>query len=267
VVEQPALRDRLAYQGRILQVLARTDFKVKYAGSALGYVWSVAKPLMYFTILWLVFKNLFRSGIHNYAMYLILGLVLWTFVADAVSATLPSIVGRSPVLRRIAFPPIVIPLAATVTALMTFAINLLVIVVFIVASHVSPNPRWILLLPLLVELYLFVLGLGLTAAILNVRFRDVGQIWEVVSSLLFFSTPIMYPVTLLPGWLRPVIGCNPFVQILQDVRRVVLGPDSHAVRLIGFHGNHVAPILVLFLLLACGGWLYRRESARFAELA
>jgi ABC-2 type transport system permease protein len=260
-------RERLLHQGRILRVLARSDFKVKYAGSVLGYVWSLAKPLMYFAVLWVVFRSIFRSHIHNYPLDLISGIVLWTFVADAVSSTLPSIVTRAPILRRIAFPPIVIPLAATVTALMTFCINLFIVAIFVAAARIEPNIKWILLIPLFAELYLFVLGFALAAATLYVRFRDVVQIWEVASSLLFFTAPILYPVAILPVWARHIIVFNPFVQILQDVRRVILGPDAHAVRLVGFHGNHVIPLAVTALLLGTSLWLYRRESPRFAELA
>jgi ABC-2 type transport system permease protein len=260
-------RDRAAYQAQILRVMARTDFKLKYAGSILGYVWSVAKPLLYFTVLWIVFGKLFKSDIHKFPLYLVLGLVLWTFVADAVSTTLPSIVARGSILRRIAFPPIVIPVAATITAVMTFGVNLVVVIVFIAAGHVEPNVKWLILIPLFLWLYLFVLGLSLAAATLYVRFRDVGQIWEAVQPILFFSAPIMYPITILPVWARHVIVFNPFVAILQDVRRIVLGPDAHAVRLIGLHGNHVIPLAVTAVLVAASFWLYRRNASRFAELA
>jgi ABC-2 type transport system permease protein len=264
---RPPLRERLSHQARILRVLSRTDFKLKYAGSVLGYLWSVAKPLLYFAVLWIVFGSIFRSTIHNFPLYLIVGLVLWTFVADAVSGTLPSIVARGSILRRISFPPIVIPVAATVTALMTLCVNLVVVVIFIAASRVTPNLKWLLLLPLFLELYLFVLGMALIAATLYVRFRDIVQIWEVATSVLFFSSPILYPVTILPVWARHIIVFNPFVQILQDVRRVILGHDAHAVRLIGLHGNHLIPLAVTACLLLASFWLYRRESPRFAELA
>ena len=121
IAPQLPRRERLVHQARILWVLSRTDFKFKYAGSVLGYFWSLAKPLLYFTVLWVVFRSIFKSTLPNYPLYLILGIVLWTFFADAVSATLPSIVARGTILRRIWFPPIVIPVAATVTALMSFA--------------------------------------------------------------------------------------------------------------------------------------------------
>jgi ABC-2 type transport system permease protein len=150
---------------------------------------------------------------------------------------------------------------------MTFCINLFVVAIFVAAGRVEPNVKWLLLLPLLIELYLFVLGVALVFATLYVRFRDMGQIWEVASSMLFFSAPILYPVTILPIWARHIIVFNPFVQIIQDVRRIMLGPDAHAVRLIGLHGNHLIPLAVTVLLLLAAFWLYRRESPRFAELA
>jgi ABC-2 type transport system permease protein len=248
-------------------VLARTDFKFKYAGSVLGYFWSVAKPLLYFTVLWVVFKSIFKARIHEYPLYLILGIVLWTFMADAVTSTLPSIVSRATILRRIWFPPIVIPVAATVTALMSFAINLAVVVIFITVSHEAPSLQWLLLVPLLLELYLFVLALCLLASMLYVRYRDIGQIWEVASGALFFAAPIVYPITVLPIWARHILVFNPFVQILQDVRRIVIGKNAHAVELIGHHGNHAIPLAVIFALFAVVIVLYRRDSPRFAEIA
>jgi ABC-2 type transport system permease protein len=267
IAVQPALRERLLHQARILGVLARTDFKFKYSGSVLGYVWSVAKPLLYFSVLWIVFRTIFKADLPRYPLYLILGIVLWMFVADGVTTTLPSIVARGTILRRIWFPPIVIPVAATVTALMSFLINLAVVVVFIVISHAAPNPYWLLLLPLLAELYVFVLALCLIAATLYVRYRDIGQIWEVAASALFFSAPIVYPITVLPMWARHILAFNPFVQILQDVRRVVMGRNAHAVELIGHHGNHLIPLAVIVVLCVTAFVLYRRDSPRFAELA
>jgi ABC-2 type transport system permease protein len=261
------LVERGAYYARVLRVLAVSDFKLKYAGSVLGYVWSLMKPLAYFAVLWVVFGGLFKSNIPKFPLYLLLGVVMWTFVADAVTTTLPSIVARGAVLRRIAFPPIVIPLAATITALMTFGLNLIIIVVFIAGYRVVPNIRWLLLGPLLLELYLFVLGLSLLMATLNVRFRDISQIWEVASQLLFFTAPVMYPASILPVWARHIVVFNPFVQILMDTRRVILGRDSQAIRLIGLHGNHVIPLTVIACILLLTWFVYRRQSPRFAEVA
>lgn len=267
IAVQPTRRERVLHQGRILWVLARTDFRFKYVGSVLGYFWSLAKPLLYFTVLWIVFQSIFKAELPKYPMYLILGIVLWTFVADAVSATLPSIVARGTILRRIWFPPIVIPVAATVTALMSFLINLVVVVVFVVVTDLTPSLRWLLLVPLLAELYVFVLAVCLIAATLYVRYRDIGQIWEVAAGALFFAAPIVYPITYLPIWARQVLAFNPFVQILQDVRRVVMGSDAHAVELIGQHADRLISLAVIAMLSVAALALYQRDSPRFAELA
>lgn len=261
------MRDRVLHEARILAVLARTDFKFKYAGSALGYLWSLAKPIIYFAVLLTVFHSIFKTRIPNYPLYLVIGIVLWMFIVDAVSATLPSIVVRGTILRRIQFPPIVIPMSATLTALMSFAINLVVVAVFVLASNVSPALDWLLLIPLFVELYIFVLAVAVIAATLYVRYRDVGQIWEVAAGALFFAAPIVYPITVLPLWARHLLAFYPFVQILQDVRRIVLGPHAQTVELLGRHGNHLAPVVTIVVLLIVAYVVYRRDSPKFAELA
>jgi ABC-2 type transport system permease protein len=256
--------ERLAYDARILDVLSRSEFKLKYAGSVLGYVWSLAKPLMYFTVLWIVFGSLFKPGIEHFALYLLIGIVLYTFFADAVTATLPSIVWSAPTLRRISFPPLVIPLASSLATAMTFLANC---VAFLACSRIRPQVDWLLLVPLVLELYLFVLGLGLLAATLFVRFRDVGQIWEVASSLLFFSSPIMYPITILPHWAQRLVEFNPFVQVMQDVRTVLLGTDAATAGVTPRFDSRLFPIAIAVVLLAIGLLLHRRESPRFAERA
>lgn len=267
IAPRATFAERLAYDARILQVLARSEFRLKYAGSVLGYLWSLAKPLMYFSVLWIVFGSLFQPGIPRFALYLLIGIVLFTFLADAVSATLPSIVSGGPTLRRISFPPLVIPLASSLATAMTLLANCVAIAAFLAFSRIGPEVDWLLLVPLVLELYVFVLGLGLLAATLFVRFRDVGQIWEVGSSLLFFSAPIMYPVTILPEWAQRVIGFNPFVQVMQDVRSVLLGSDAAAAGVTVRYDSRLFPIAVAVAALAVGLLVLRRASPRFAERA
>jgi ABC-2 type transport system permease protein len=267
VAPRPTLRDRFAYDARILNVLSRSEFRLKYAGSLLGYLWSLAKPLMYFSVLWIVFGNLFRLGVHRYPLYLLIGIVLYTFLADAVTAALPSIVSSGPTLRRIAFPPLVIPVASSLASAMTFLANCVAVAIFLAVGHVQPQVDWLLLVPLVLELYAFVLALALLAATLFVRFRDIGQIWEVASSLLFFSAPIMYPITILPAWAQRVVDFNPFVQVLQDVRSVLLGSDAATDGVTPLLDSRLFPIGITFALFAIGLLVHRRESPRFAERA
>jgi ABC-2 type transport system permease protein len=260
-------RERLAYNTRVLLMLARSHFKLKYAGSVLGYVWSLAKPMTYFAVLWIVFGSLFNAGIHRYPLYLLIGIVLNTFLLDAVSATLPSLVATGPTIRRISFRPLVIPLATTLAAAMTLLANCVVVGGFLAFAGVQPHLDWLLLIPLLLELYAFVLALGVIAATLFVRFRDVGQIWEVTASLLFFAAPIMYPITILPVWAQRVVSLNPFVQVMQDARSIILGADAFDDGAAARVDTRLFPIAIAIGLLIAALLLHRRESPRFAERA
>jgi ABC-2 type transport system permease protein len=268
IAPRATLRDRLAYDARILQVLARAEFRLKYAGSILGYVWSLAKPMMYFAVLWVVFgSSAFNSGIARYPLYLLIGIVLNTFLVDAVSLALPSIATSGPTIRRISFPPIVIPLASSLATAMTFLANCVVVVIFLLADGVRPGWDWLLLIPLLLELYVFVLAIAIVCGTLYVKFRDIGQIWQVTAPLLFFTAPIMYPITVLPEWARKLAELNPFVQTMQDIRSIILGPDAIAAGASGDVVNRIFPIAIAFLMLAVSLLVYRRAAPRFAELA
>jgi ABC-2 type transport system permease protein len=264
---RPPVRDRLAYNFRVLRVMAGVEFKMKYVDSALGYVWSLAKPLAYFGVLWVVFGSLFKISIRNYGLYLLIGIVLFTFLTDAVGMMLPSILTRGSLLRRISFPPIVIPISVSVTAAMTFGVNLVAVAVFVVFSDVDPAWDWLFLPILLIELYVFIIGLGLTVATLFVRFRDVGPLWELSVQLLLFASPVMYPITILPEWAQKVAMSNPFVQVIQDVRDIVLGAPSSTVNDVLGVAGRLIPLGIVFATFAFGLWLYMREAPRFAEEA
>jgi ABC-2 type transport system permease protein len=259
------LAERLAYQLRVLRVIASVQFKLKYVDSALGYVWSLAKPLAYFGVLWVVFGRFFDTGVGRFPLYLLIGIVLFTFLTDAVGMALPSIVERGPLLRRISFPPLVIPLSATVTALMTFAVNLCAVALFIAVSGIVPDLSWLLIPVLLLQLYVFVVGLALVISTVFVRFHDIGPIWELAAQLLLFATPIMYPITILPEWAEQVVMANPFVQVLQDVRYIVLGPHEALGTLPTSVSEHVLPVAITVGAFVLGVVLQRLESPRFAE--
>jgi ABC-2 type transport system permease protein len=262
----------IVHQLRILRVLAAMDFKLKYADSVLGYVWSLAKPMALFSVLYVVFGRFMSLGVgfHGYPTYLLMGVVLWTFFIDATNTTLTSIVARGSLLRRLSFPRLVIPISMTLTSTMTFAVNLIPLVAFIAWNHLTPRLTWLLLIPLLAELYIFTLGMSLILATLFVRFRDVGQLWELLGQLLFYASPIIIPVGFLPPWSQPIVFLNPFVQIMQDIRGIVVYtlPGSATINAsdrLGSVGGRIDPIVIALLTLALGLYLFRRESPWFAE--
>jgi ABC-2 type transport system permease protein len=261
----------VAYYTRVLRVVGVIAFRSKYAGAVLGYFWSLAKPLAYFGVLWLVFAHLLRTGnqTQDFAVWLLIGILLFTFFTENVTTMLPSIVGGGTILRRLAFPPILIPLSASVGIGITFLVNISAITVVIGVQRVDPRIEWLLIPALLVELYLFTVGVGLLLAALYVRFRDVSQIWELVAQLLFFASAIFYPIGILPDWAQKVAFLNPFVQIMQDVRHAVLGSsgpnDITAQNVYEAAGGRILPIAIALLVFAGALLFFRRESRYFAE--
>jgi ABC-2 type transport system permease protein len=261
----------VAYYLRVLRVVGGIEFKAKYAGAVLGYVWSLAKPLAYFGVLWLVFAHLLRTANQtaDFAVFLLIGILLFTFFADTIGMMLTSIVEGGGILRRLAFPPILIPLAASVGICITFIVNISAIVVFIGIQRVAPRLEWLLVLPLLAELYLLSLGVGLLLAALYVRFRDVGQFWELAVQLLFFASAIFYPIGIVPGWAQKIAFLNPFVQVMQDVRHAVLGPsgpnDLSAATVYAGAGGRTIPIAIAVLIFVVALAFFRREGRYFAE--
>src|SRR5205823_5833153 len=143
---------------------------------------------------------------------LLVGILLFTFFVDSVSQMLPSIVARGDVLRRLSFPPLLIPLSLSLSVCITFLVNVVAAAIFMAAYKIPPRLNWLLVLPLLVELYILIIGLGLILATLYVRFRDIGQVWELVSQILFFACGIMYPIGILPPRAEQIAFLNPFVQ-------------------------------------------------------
>lgn len=263
--------DGLRHRLRILRVIAASEFKLKYAGSALGYVWSVAKPITLFTMLYLVFGRLFGLDELSdyYAVSLLIGIVLFGFFSDATSLAMTSLVARESLLRKLVFPRTVIPVAATLTAALTFAVNTIVVAGFVAWKQVTPRLDWLLLPLLLVELYAFTLGVALILATLFVRLRDIGQVWELALQLFFFASAVIYPIGFLPPFARDIAFLNPFTQVLQDIRAIVLYPDVEGNTITASDalgsGGHLLPIAVALATLAVGVAFFQRESPWFAE--
>jgi ABC-2 type transport system permease protein len=278
VIDEPGilrapLSGGIAQRLRILQVMVLAEFKLKYATSALGYVWSVIKPLSIFTILYLVFGRIFKLNevSHFYGLALLIGIVLFSFFSDGTSQGMVALVHRESLLRRLRFPRILIPTAATLTAAMTFAINLLVVAGFVAWEGIVPQPDWLLLVPLLLELYIFTLGIALILTTLFVSLRDIGQVWELGLQIMFYASPIVYPVSYLPPWARDLSFLFPFTQVLQDVRAIVLSGETTGITVTSADAlgeiGRLLPIAITLMVFAVGVALFKRNEPWFAERA
>jgi ABC-2 type transport system permease protein len=269
LAEPSTRRTRFLHHLRILRVIAGSEYKLKYAESALGYVWSIAKPLAMFAVLYTVFGKFFKlnSGFAHYPLYLLTGLVVWVFFVDATGLAMTSLVARASLLRKLAFPYLVIPISVTLSAAMTFGVNLLVVAVFVAANHIEPSLSWLWIPLLLIEMLVFTLAVGLVLATAFVRLRDVTQLWELIIQLLFFGTPIMYPVGFLPPWAKPIAFVSPVVQVMQDLRSLIVGGPQAitAADVYGTAWGYAIPLGFCVFVLGLGLWVFRRESPWFAE--
>lgn len=247
--------------------LVFTEFKLKYSGSLLGYVWTLVKPMLLFGVLFIVFSFFFKlgKGIPNYPAYLLVGVVMWTFFAESTMGSLHSIVNRGDLIRKVNFPKIIIVLSAALTALLTFVLNLIVIVIFLALSKVGFSYLNLVFLFLVFELFVFILGLSFTLAALFVKFRDINHIWEVSLQILFYGTPIIYPIAFIPEKVEKLVMLSPLAQMFQDARWALISTDVETSwEILGWPLNLVPPIIVLGLFIF-GLVLFQKSAKNFAE--
>ncbi len=248
--------------------LARTDFKLRYFGSVLGYVWSLVRPLLLFGVLYVMFTQVFHAGrgVPHYAVYLLTSIVLWTFFVETTSGCVQCLMFREGLLRKMRFPRLVIPLSVGLTALFNLGTNFVVVLVFAFATGVTPQWGWLEMPILVFLLALMACGIGMSLSVLYVRFRDVQPMWEVASQILFYVSPIIYTVSIYPSSIRQLAMINPIATILTQMHHAFIDPAAaSAAAVIGGTIRLVLPIGIIFALAAVGAWLFTREAPRIAE--
>lgn len=257
---------RFAY---LALMLAWTTFKLRFFGSALGYLWQLLRPLALFGVLLFVFTQVARVGadVAFYPAVLIANIVLFTWFADGSSAV-TSLVDHESLVRKIHFPRLAIPVAVVLTASLNLVLNGLVVLAFALALGVRPRWTW-LELPLLVgALGVLTVGMAMLLSALYVRFRDVKPMWEVCLQVLFYGSPILYALEAvdLPGRLRELMMLNPLAAILQQVRHAVIDPAAPtAAELAGGAPWLLVPAAIVVGVFALGFWVFDREAPRIAE--
>lgn len=262
------LKQRYSYATILLKQLVVTDFKLRYQGSVLGYVWSLLRPLALFVILYIVFAKFLRIGdaIPNYPIYLLLGIVLWNYFAEVTSGSVSAIVGRGDLIRKLNFPKYVIVLAGSFSALINLFINFIVIALFMLVTDIDLSIN-ILLLPLIIlELFIFALALAFFLSAAFVKFRDISYIWEVVMQGAFYATPILYPLKLVPDFAAKLLLLNPMAQIIQDARYVAVTDQTTTITTLYQNGWYrLIPLGIALLLVFLSASYFKRSSKSFAE--
>ena len=268
VIPRPAGVSGFRHFLYVTAALANTEFKLRYFGSVLGYMWTLLRPLLLFGILFVVFTQIVRFGtsVPHYPVVLLTGIVLFSFFSEATSAALQSFVQRDNLLRKVAFPRAAVPVAVTLTAAVNSALGLAVVVGLALADGVEPRLTWLLVIPTVLALVLVSGAVSLSLAVLYVRYRDMRPIWEIVLQLVFWSTPIIYAIEAVPPSFRPVLMLNPFAVTVQQVRHWLIDPAAPtAAEAIGGAERLLAPFGVLVAVLALSAWALRRSSRGLAE--
>jgi ABC-2 type transport system permease protein len=255
----------------LVRLMSVTEFKRVYFGTVLGYVWSLMRPLMLFAVLLFVFTKVFKVGheLPFYPVLLLLGIVLFTFFQEATQNSVTSVVAQEGVVRKTQFPRLVIPLAVTLTAIFNLCFNLLVVFVFILAWGVDPAWTWLLFPVALAGLFVLAGAMSMMLSVLYVRFRDVLIIWTVFVQMLFYATPILYPLGkdgLNDPSIEHLLMINPLAVIFEQVRVWMIEPDAPTAAEAAGGALHLLPALAIFIG-ACvfAVWIFNREAPRIAE--
>jgi ABC-2 type transport system permease protein len=260
----------------LLWLMAVTEFRRVYFGTVLGYLWSLIRPLAYFGVLLFVFTQIFRVGseLHYYPVILLLGIVQFTFFQEATTAAITSVVTQEGVVRKTQFPRLVIPLATVLTAFFNFCLNLIIVIVFVLAFGVTPAWTWLLYPVAIACLLVLTTTLSMAFSVLYVRFRDVAIIWVVGAQMLFYATPILYPlgskgpVAAHPG-IEKWLMVNPLGVIFEQIRVWIFRePPAEAPSPANIVGGwtHLWPaVLISIAICAFGIWSFTREAPKIAE--
>lgn len=254
----------------LLRELVITDFKLRYQGSALGYAWSLLKPIFIFAIMYVVFGLLVKLGsIEHYAVYLLVGIVVWTFFSEITNQGMDSITGRGELLRKISFPKYIIVLSTSISALINLALNLCIVAILLIVNGVEIHwYSWTVLL-FIIEIYFFALGLAFFLSALNVKFRDTSHIWEVIMQAAIYATPIIYPLDIVVKFnelAAKLLLINPVAQAIQDIRYILV--TEQTITMLSLFGSvfyYLIPVTIVVVTFIGGVMYFHKQATYFAE--
>jgi ABC-2 type transport system permease protein len=257
--------------------LARTEFKLAFFGSALGYLWQLMRPLLLFGVIYLVLSRSILASTSKQPYFpaaLLLGIVLFSFFSESTGGAVTCLVNRENLVRKIEFPRLAVPLSIVTTSLMNLGLNLIPVVIFLFAAGGSPRLSWLALPLVLLLLALLSTGLGMILSVSYVRYRDIRPIWEVALQMTFYASGIFISIAGLKPVavfgvnvnLSHVLMANPFAAILQESRHVFIDPAyPTAASAIGGTVLLLIPIGLGVATLIGGFLLFNRRAPLVAE--
>jgi|SRR5437588_1539191 len=271
-----ALTDDWRRFWRLTFTIARNEFKLKFFGSVLGYLWQLMRPLLLFGVLYVVFTQVVKTGgsARNFPVVLLSGVVLYGFFTEATTGSVTSVLGRENLVRKIEFPRLVIPLSVVFTALFNLALNLVAVGVFLAVQGVHPQWRWVEIPLLLFGLAVLATGVAMLLSSLFVRFRDIQPIWDVIAQVMFYASPIIIPIERFaqrPGGLLGIPWAhlamlNPLAVVLEQWRHAVIDPHApSASQAIGGWPELMIPLGLIVALFVVGFLVFNRSAPLIAE--
>ncbi|MPZ22995.1 MAG: ABC transporter permease [Dehalococcoidia bacterium] len=253
-------RGGLAWTIDLLFLLTWRDLKVRYQGTILGFFWSVTKPLLLGLVLYFALSEVVRFDVPNYQLFLLAALFPWFWFQTCVMSAIGSFTGNGNLLKKVSFPRYVLPLSMIANHSVHFALSLPVLAAFSLIFADAPGWAWIIGIPLLSLIQVVLIsGLSLLVATINVFFRDLEHLTEVAMTLLFYVTPIIYPLDLVPDRYQWILLINPMTCLIEGWRDVLV--DNR------LPGLELWPAVALSaVLLAAGAFMYRRLERHFADV-
>jgi ABC-2 type transport system permease protein len=248
--------------------LAVTDWKLRFYGSVLGYIWTLARPFLFFGVIYFVFTEIvgLNKNVPDYGIVILFSLVLFNFFGEATGGCVSCLVVRESLLRKVRFPRLVIPTSVVLVAIFNLGMTLIAVMIFAALSGVYPTLRWIELVPVLLAMTMFAAGVGLLLSALFVRYRDVQPIWDVFSQMLFYASPILYVASNVPEKYIDLYMMNPIATLLTETRHVAVDPTApQPWDLVSSPELILIPLALIVALLALGAWVFSREAPRIAE--
>jgi len=252
----------------LLWLSSAIEFRSRYATTFLGYLWTIIRPLLFFGLIFLVMRGIlgFGKNIPNYGPMLILNLVLFQYFQEGTSRALRSVTSKEGLVRKMQFPRIVIPLSVSLTACFTLLLNLLAVFPLFLISGLQPRWTWLLLTVIILGLVLLTTGLSLILSVAFVRSEDIGEAWQLISRMLFYASPILYPIERVPESVRSLVAANPLSPLLEQARVWMIDPSAPTpVEVAGPWLGLVIPVGLTIAICVFGLWLFEREAPRVAE--
>lgn len=260
VMNVASLSSVYTYRGFVLNTVKR-EFQTKYRNSVLGIAWNVLNPLAMILVYTVVFSQVMRAKLpgvetkYAYSLYLCAGLLTWGLFADLLGRCQTVFLDHANLLKKIHFPRLCLPVAVVISALLNFSIIFGLFTLFLVVTGNFPGWVYVAILPVVGSLVLFAVGLGMTLGVLNVFFRDIGQVFGVFIQFWFWLTPVVYPVAILPYSYQRLIACNPLSSVVLAMQSIVLDATVPC-------WSSLLPVTVLGLVLCqLGLFLYRKHAA------